>query len=168
MPALPLLLRNPLLRSRLLRLLLLPLVAGLMLAGTASPASAGVTDRTRLSRSVDIALNQLGDNYRYGAAGPDRFDCSGLIYYSYRRAGFSGMPRTSRSQAAWLGKVRKSNLRRGDLMYFSNGGGVYHAGIFLRWTRRGALMVDAGSSGGEVRRRTAWTSAWFGRTIRWR
>ena len=32
----------------------------------------------------DIALHQLGDPYLYGAAGPKAFDCSGLIFFSYR------------------------------------------------------------------------------------
>lgn len=149
------------------RVLFVPLFVGLLWAGTVIPASGAVAERARPTRAVDIALNQLGDPYRYGASGPNRFDCSGLIFYSYRRAGFANMPRTSGAQAGWLGKVRKRNLRRGDLMYFASGGRIYHAGIFLRWRRGQALMLDAGSSGGQVRRRHPWTRAWFGRTTRW-
>lgn len=149
--------------------LMLPLVlAGLLalpVGLVTPPADAGV--RSKIDRAVRIALNQVGDPYRYGAEGPDRFDCSGLIFYSYRRAGFVNMPRTSGSQARWLGKVRKRNMRRGDLMFFADGGGIYHAGIFLRWENGRALMLDAGSSGGHVRRRHPWTRAWFGRTARW-
>ena len=93
--------------------------------------------RRKIQRAVRIALHQIGDPYRYGAAGPDAFDCSGLVKYSYRRAGFRHVPRTSDAQARWGHKVRKSNLRRGDLMFFHGGGNVYHAAIFLKRNRHG-------------------------------
>ena len=50
---------------------------------------------------MNIAAAQKGDPYSYGAAGPARFDCSGLVYYSFRRAGFSRIPRTSSAQAGF-------------------------------------------------------------------
>ncbi len=126
-----------------------------------SPAQAA-----SLTRAVDIALHQIGDPYGYGAAGPSRFDCSGLVYYSYRKAGYSGMPRTSSAQAAWLRPVRKSNMHRGDLMYFHHNGSVYHAAIFLRWKNGRALMLHSPKPGGHVSKTYAWTSEWFGRRHR--
>ena len=50
---------------------------------------------TPVERALRTAVAQKGDPYAYGAAGPNRFDCSGLTYYSFRRAGFHHIPRTS-------------------------------------------------------------------------
>ena len=55
--------------------------------------TARVSAKRRVANRVltarDIAMRQRGDAYAYGAAGPDRFDCSGLVRYSYSRAGLS-------------------------------------------------------------------------------
>lgn len=127
------------------------------------------TARQRVNRRVrtarGIAMDQRGDAYSYGAAGPHRFDCSGLIYYSYRRAGLD-VPRTSRAQAGHARRIAKRSMRPGDLMFFHGRGGVYHAGVFLRWSGGRALMVHAPGSGQRVRVGTPWTSSWFAGTLR--
>ena len=79
----------------------------------------------RIIHGRNIALHQIGRPYRYGAAGPKSFDCSGLVYWSYRHAGFS-VPRTSSAQAAHARHIPKNRLRTGDFMFFNDGGGVYH------------------------------------------
>ena len=158
-------------------------LAGLGLAAstlTALPATAAdqaevqtqVQTRTvaqRVSARVvgakDIAMRQRGDAYAYGASGPDRFDCSGLIHYSYRRAGFA-VPRTSGAQAGFTRRVAKKDMRAGDLMFFYGSGGVYHAAIFLKWSRGHAVMVHSPGSGQRVRVAVPWTSSWFGGTLR--
>ena len=120
---------------------------------------------TKLRTAQSIALNQRGDAYSYGASGPNAFDCSGLIYYSYRKAGLS-VPRTSSAQAGATRRVAKQNMRPGDLMFFYGSGGVYHAGIFLRWERGRAVMVHSPSTGNRVHVSSPWTSSWFGGTLR--
>jgi cell wall-associated NlpC family hydrolase len=119
----------------------------------------------RVLSAKAIAMNQRGDLYAYGAAGPARFDCSGLIYYSYRRAGFN-VPRTSSAQAGHTRRIAKQNMRTGDLMFFYGGGGVYHAAIFLGWSRGHAVMLHSPGSGQRVRVAATWTSRWFGGTLR--
>lgn len=119
----------------------------------------------RLDAAADIAMNQIGDPYSYGAAGPNAFDCSGLVYYSFREAGLS-VPRTSSAQAGFTRRVAKDDMRRGDLMFFYGSGGVYHAAIFLRWENGHALMVDSPQSGQRVQVKAPWTSSWFGGTLR--
>lgn len=142
---------------------------------TTTTTTAKATQKKRLSakRRVsqrvlsarDVAMRQRGDAYAYGAAGPHRFDCSGLIRFAYSRAGFD-VPRTSRAQAGHTRRVAKKNMRPGDLMFFHGRGGVYHAGIFLRWSRGHALMLHAPGSGDRVRVSVPWTSQWFGGTLR--
>ncbi|WP_210438453.1 C40 family peptidase [Nocardioides xinjiangensis] len=140
---------------------------------TSERTSSTTTDRRAASRRVaarvlgarDTALRQRGDWYGYGATGPNRFDCSGLVYYSYRRAGFP-VPRTSAAQAGFTRRVAKKDMRAGDLMFFHGSGGVYHAAVFLRWERGHAVMVHSPGSGQRVRVAVPWTSQWFGGTLR--
>ncbi|SEB48042.1 NlpC/P60 family protein [Nocardioides exalbidus] len=120
---------------------------------------------TRVLGALGTAMRQRGDAYSYGAAGPNAFDCSGLVYYSYRRAGFP-VPRTSGAQAGYTSRVAKRDMRPGDLMFFHGSGGVYHAAVFLRWVRGHALMVHAPGSGQRVQVAVPWTSSWFGGTLR--
>ena len=84
------------------------------------------------SRLADIvvaeALKHIGSNYRYGATGPNKFDCSGLTQYVYRKVGIS-LPRTSRAQSQVGTPVSFNNLRKGDLVYFGNG--ISHVGIYM-------------------------------------
>jgi cell wall-associated NlpC family hydrolase len=119
----------------------------------------------RISSATAIAMAQRGDPYAYGAAGPSAFDCSGLIHYSYKRAGFA-VPRTSGAIAAHTRRIAKPSMRAGDLMFFTGGGGVYHAAIFLRWSHGKALMLHSPGSGQRVQVTTAWTNSWFGGTLR--
>jgi cell wall-associated NlpC family hydrolase len=147
-----------------LPLLALALVISSVLLGPVSSASAVTV--SAVSRATNIALGQVGDPYRYGAAGPSAFDCSGLIYYSFRKAGIRNIPRTSGAQAARARHIKKSSLRRGDLMFFTSGGRVYHAAIFLGWDHGRAIMLHSPRPGERVKRQAAWTSSWFAATLR--
>lgn len=121
----------------------------------------------KVRRAARVALAQRGDRYGYGAAGPNAFDCSGLIQYSYRRAGFRAIPRTSSAQARHTRRIPKGAMRPGDLMFFANGGGVYHAGIFVGRGRGGVpKMLHASRPGTPVKIDAPWTSRWFAGTVR--
>ncbi|WP_109509596.1 C40 family peptidase [Nocardioides speluncae] len=131
-------------------------------------ASTNVRQMSRTERVLyaqQVAKRQIGDWYRYGSAGPDTFDCSGLTMYSYAKAGIR-LPRTSDGQAAATRRVSKRNLRRGDLMFFHSGGNVYHVAMFLKWQDGHVVMVHAGRTGEQIRRDVPWTTSWFGGTLR--
>ena len=119
----------------------------------------------RVVSAERTAMAQRGDAYVYGAAGPNAFDCSGLVAYSYGRAGFN-LPRTSDAQAAATRRIAKADMRPGDLMFFHNGGNVYHAAIFIGNQNGHAMMVHAPGSGQRVTVAAPWTSSWFGGTLR--
>lgn len=145
------------------------LIAALVLSLVAiSPADANRTKRERkIHHGVQIAVNQKGDPYVYGAAGPNAFDCSGLTMYSFGRAGIS-LPRSSDAQADAVRRVAKKNMRRGDLMFFHSGGNVYHAAIFLGRNHGRMWLLHASRSGTPVKRDPVWTSSWYGGTLRHR
>ncbi|MFJ7148456.1 NlpC/P60 family protein [Streptomyces sp. NPDC100445] len=68
-------------------------------------------------RAVDYALDQLGKPYRWGAQGPDAYDCSGLTSQAWTHAG-TPLPRTSQEQWDRLPKVPLDRLRPGDLVVY--------------------------------------------------
>ncbi len=85
------------------------------------------------NKVVEFAKAQLGKAYKYGAVGPDTFDCSGLTSAAMKRLGIS-IPRVAADQAKSGAPVEKQDLRPGDLVFFSNassGGGVGHTGIYI-------------------------------------
>jgi cell wall-associated NlpC family hydrolase len=160
-------------KNLLRRLTALPLViVTVLLASTfVTTQSASAMSRThRIAHAWNIARHQLGDPYRYGADGPNSFDCSGLVYYSFRKAGFRHIPRTSRAQAGHMRRIKKGQLRRGDLVFFYHGGAtagnVYHVGVFAGFHHGRRTIIDAPHSGARVRREPIWTSQWFAGTLR--
>jgi peptidoglycan DL-endopeptidase CwlO len=78
--------------------------------------------------AVSKALSKLGTPYRWGAMGPNAFDCSGLVKWSFAQAGKS-LPRTSRAQASAGTPVSKANLQPGDLVFFYKP--ISHVGIYI-------------------------------------
>jgi cell wall-associated NlpC family hydrolase len=96
---------------------------------------------------LQAAESRLGAPYRYGGAGPDAFDCSGLVTYAYRQLGVF-VPRTAAGQFAAATPVPRGDLRPGDLVFFRLGGReVSHVGIYAGDDR----FVHAPQSGGQVR-----------------
>ncbi|MGF1428796.1 C40 family peptidase [Kitasatospora sp. LaBMicrA B282] len=109
----------------------------------ASPAATGV------EQAVDYALAQLGKPYLWGGDGPDGYDCSGLVQQAYRRAGIE-LPRVADDQYAATTPVAADQLRRGDLIFWSDSGrasGIHHVAIYLGDSR----YVEAPRPGRSVR-----------------
>ena len=120
----------------------------------------------RVQVGYQVATKQMGDPYRYGAAGPRAFDCSGLLFYSYHKAGFRGLPRTSSAQYKFVRHIKKRNLRRGDFVFFHNRGRVYHAAIFVGRKNGRVMILSAPRSGTRVRKELAWTTSFYAGTLR--
>jgi peptidoglycan DL-endopeptidase CwlO len=78
--------------------------------------------------AVQTALAQRGDPYVWAAAGPNSFDCSGLVQYAYAAAGIS-LPHSSRMQSTMGTPVPRSALQPGDLVFFYSP--VSHVGIYV-------------------------------------
>ncbi|MFQ6229155.1 C40 family peptidase [Nocardia sp. NPDC002869] len=107
----------------------IPLPAGIpgVQAPGAAVAPPFVTPTKTAGRlALDAALSKVGAPYVYGAAGPNAFDCSGLVQWSYRQAGRE-LPRTSDAQLASGSPVSMNDLQPGDVVSFYGGG---HSGLY--------------------------------------
>jgi len=122
----------------------------------------------KVARAMNTATHQKGDPYSYGSAGPGSFDCSGLTYYSFKRAGFSTIPRTSAGQAGWARHISRKAMKRGDLIFFTGRGGVYHVGVYAGRSHGKRMVLHAPYSGTRVRTDRVWTNSWFPGTLRGR
>jgi peptidoglycan DL-endopeptidase CwlO len=81
------------------------------------------------AKAVTAALSKVGASYASGAAGPDAFDCSGLTMWALARADI-GAPHSSYAQYAMGFGVARSEIRRGDLVFFdSAGAGASHVAL---------------------------------------
>ena len=82
----------------------------------------------RAQIAVQTALDQVGDPYVYGAAGPDSFDCSGLTMFAWAAAGVS-IPHASSMQPSSGTPVSMSSLQPGDLIFFYSP--ISHVGMYI-------------------------------------
>jgi len=85
----------------------------------------------KIDSLVNFALTKRHNIYKYGHAGPDFFDCSGLMYYTFKEFGII-LGRSSRDQYLMGQKVSDSEIQKGDLVFFKRGKGVGHVGIVIQ------------------------------------
>jgi len=96
----------------------------------------------RAQRVIAFALSQVGKPYRWAAAGPNAYDCSGLALAAYARIGID-LPHQTGSILRLGQKISRSQLRPGDLVFPSS----HHVGIFLG----NGKMIHAPQTGDHVR-----------------
>jgi|GEM_PF-468951 len=94
---------------------------------TPAPAVHAAPHKSTGERAAEAARSRIGDAYSYGSAGPDAFDCSGLVQWSYRQAGVD-LPRTSYGQLDSGTPVSLNELKEGDMVSFYGGG---HSAIYI-------------------------------------
>lgn len=97
-----------------------------------SPVVSGTVSSTAVEGvgaevAVLFALAQVGKAYVYGATGPNAYDCSGLVVAAFRHAGVT-LPRTTGGMRSAGRHVERSQMRRGDVLWFEGGG---HVAIYL-------------------------------------
>lgn len=93
--------------------------------------------------AVRYALNAIGAPYKWGATGPDAFDCSGLVYAAFRSAGVMGITRTTFTQINQGIPIGKGQQQIGDLIFPDPG----HVQIYVG----NGKIVEAPSAGKTVR-----------------
>lgn len=130
-------------------------IAALTLWLTTPPAAAAP------SAVVDAARSAIGKPYVWAATGPNAFDCSGLVVWSFAQAGVR-VPRTSQQQARAGQPVARADLQPGDIViYYANashvgiyagGGEVIHASTYGRPVAE--VPIDAAGPYNRARRLT--------------
>lgn len=81
---------------------------------------------------VALAKKQFGKPYVWGDEGPNAFDCSGLVQWTYKRNGFLPL-RVAEDQFGEAHMIPRSHARPGDLVFYYNTEGfVHHVGIYVR------------------------------------
>ena len=89
-----------------------------------------VTQPTLNKKVLSEAKKHIVQRYVWGATGPKKFDCSGLVMYSYHKFGYS-TPRVSEAQFLAARLIPQSRAVPGDLVFYSDTqGDIYHVGIY--------------------------------------
>lgn len=96
-----------------------------------------------LQHAIRFARNQIGTPYVWGGSAPGGFDCSGLIYWAYRRAGYSGIGRTTYDQIKQGVAISMNHLRPGDIVFPS----AHHEGLYVG----NGMILEAPHTGDQVK-----------------
>lgn len=90
---------------------------------------------------IQFALAQQGDRYRFGAAGPNAYDCSGLVMAAFAQVGVR-LPHFTGTMISHGTRVTQRAMQRGDIVFLSD----HHVAIYLG----GGMMVAASSGKGHI------------------
>ena len=149
-------------------LTVLTLTLGL-LASTAMPTQAAVPTRAAVptqaavparvsvaisTKALKAIASKKGAPYQSGAAGPAKFDCSGLTKWAYAQAGRT-LPRTVAQQYTATIRITKAAVRPGDLVFFMSAEQPYHVGLYAE----AGQVWHAPKTGDKVKLATIWSSA---------
>ena len=108
---------------------------------------------------VRFARQELGSPYVWGGAGPNVFDCSGLVMYVYARVGIY-LPHGATMQQRLSRQIPLSHLRPGDLVFYGGPYYSHHVAIYVGGWR----TIEAPYTGALVR--YGWVGhAWTGGTF---
>lgn len=98
-------------------------------------------------RAISFARAQIGERYVWGADGPSSWDCSGLTMKAWQQGG-KYLSHSSRYQYRESTPISRSQLRPGDLLFWTDGGasGIYHVALYTG----DGMMVHAPNSNRRV------------------
>lgn len=98
---------------------------------------------------VQEARRHLGKPYKWGAEGPNSFDCSGFVYYVYKTAINYDWSRMTAASQYKYGRAVNGDFKAGDLLFFQNTtgrAGITHVGIAIG---DGSKFIQASGSDGD-------------------
>jgi cell wall-associated NlpC family hydrolase len=102
---------------------------------------------------VTTAAKQKGKPYRFGADGPNSFDCSGLVKYVFSKYGIK-LPHNSSAQLGYGKRVSKNNAKPGDLVFVMSGSHATHVAIYAG----NGTWWEAPHTGARVRHVKIWST----------
>jgi len=124
-------------------------------SGSSGGGSPSGTAGHRAGTAVAEAYRKLGSPYQWAAAGPSRFDCSGLTMWVWAKAGVS-LPHSAQAQYDGGRHVSREQLQPGDLVFY--GSPIHHVGIYVG----NGQMISAPHTGDVVKVQNALRSDFVG------
>jgi peptidoglycan endopeptidase LytE len=106
---------------------------------------------SKIESVIVTASNNIGTRYRSGGTNPDGFDCSGLMFSSFKVIDIN-LPRSSSEQASVGFKIDKNFARKGDLIFFATGGSsrINHVGLITEVSESDIKFVHSSTSSGVI------------------
>lgn len=121
---------------------------GMTALGFGQAQEASALSSSAAAKLINHADNHLGAPYKFGASTSTTrvFDCSSFTKHAFKQLGYN-LPRTAAAQAKVGRYVSKSNLKKGDLVFFkvpSRGNIIGHVGIYVG---NGKMLNTYGAGG---------------------
>jgi cell wall-associated NlpC family hydrolase len=100
---------------------------------------------------IDKASGYLGTRYRSGGTSASGFDCSGLMFTTFKEIDMT-LPRSSRDMAKYGFEVSKSNAQKGDLIFFTTNrkGTISHVGMITEVSDDEIKFIHSSTSSGVI------------------
>ena len=122
----------------------------------------------KYNQTIDALLEEaktyLGTPYRYGGTTRSGIDCSAFVLSVFGAAAGVSLPRVAASQANEGESVKKENLQKGDLIFFSQGKRISHVGIVEEVTEDGQIkFIHSATSKGVMITTLGESSYWNSR-----
>ncbi len=107
------------------------------------------TDSYLAEQLINVASNNLGTNYRAGGTTPEGYDCSGLMYFTFKKFDIT-LPRSSYEMAETGTVVEPSQAKKGDLIFFINRGQhrINHVGMIVEVNGDEIKFIHSSTNGG--------------------
>jgi lipoprotein Spr len=133
-----------------------------ILFASCKPTSSIVTSKTEkgndtkystalIEQLIDSASENLGVKYLGGGTTKDGFDCSGLIYTTFKKFDIT-LPRSSADMAKTGTKINDNEIRKGDLIFFKTNGrsAINHVGIVIEVLDDAIKFIHSSTSSGVI------------------
>ena len=100
---------------------------------------------------VDNATEQIGSPYKFGGTTKNGFDCSGLVYTSYKKEAIV-LPRTSLEMSNYGKRIKKEDARKADLIFFKTDGSrqINHVGLIIETKDNDIKFIHSSTKKGVI------------------
>jgi cell wall-associated NlpC family hydrolase len=100
---------------------------------------------------INVASDKLGTGYRSGGTTTAGFDCSGLMYSTFKKFDIT-LPRSSHEMAEIGTEINTENAKKGDLIFFINRGQrrINHVGMIVEVNGDEIKFIHSSTQGGVI------------------